>query len=690
MKKFFFLFLFMTSLLWAADFSVKTADKLFKNNQFYEALTIYENLLHKNPKNRELLYKLALSYLKIDSPDNGIKILKKLIQDNDKQALQSYKTLANFYISRNQFKQAQILLSEAHQKFNNEKSFMDSLFFVYENENNYDAFLKLFQNYPYSKPKELYYQLITLGVQNNKNTNIKKILEQTKPPIFKKELQAYYFRKMKQWDKSENLYKDLYNSTKQIFYIKELAQMFADAGQPTKAQTTLLSLLNNNKASYEQVSKLLYDFTYYKKAIELYKTMETKFGNNYSEKLINLYKLTYDYKNLIQEYMRYLQYSQDIDTTAENLAELAFVENQKSLVLSTLNQMLPTASPQMKLYIHIIFYKISERSSEKNKAQAELLWCVNKNVDFSFVKESIHQFIIRNWLNSALHIVQTITENKFYPSKQKYWLFLQSKIEFALSHYKEALNTLDSIPPTDSVLYYKAVNLTYLGQYKKSLSVLNKISKPKGKALTEIIVNNLILSNYKSADQYCGKLSKDREFYDETLFLKAYLFIMENKLDEASQNFKKLVSSGNGSYYTVEGLQELFILQDVFEKETNSQIRGVYTEALRNFMAHKYIKTINFLLQLKNSLPKYDFIWDYKIGQLYVLTQKFDKAKTYFQLVQNNDNAVDYLKASASEKIILLTQKRTIKQYQKLMMDYPSYVRQKEIRETLLEMKGSF
>jgi len=690
MKKFFFLFLFMTSLLWSADVSIKTADKLFKNNQFYEALTIYENLLRQNPKNRELLYKLALSYLKINSPDNSIKILKKLIQANDDYALQSYKTLANFYISRNQFKQALPVLTEAHQKFQNEKFFIDSLLFVYENENNYDAFFKLFQTYPYAKSRELYYQLITLGVHNHKTNTIQQVLDKTEPQVFKKELQAYYFRKIKQWDKAENLYKNLYNSTKQLFYIKELAKMFDDANQQSKAQSTLLSLLNNNEASYKQVAKLLYDFTYYKKTIELYKTMEKKFGNNYSKKLINLYKLTYDYKNLIQEYMNYLQYSQDIDTTADNLAEIAFVENQKALVFSTLNQWLPTASSQMKLYIHIIFYKIYERSSQKKEAQDELLWCVHKNVDFSFVKSSLHQFIIRNWLNSALQVVQNITENKFYPSKQKYWLLLQSNLEFALSHYKKSLETLDSIPPTDSVLYYKAVNLQYLGEYKKSLVLLNKISKPKGEVLIEKIVNNMILSNYKSAYQYCDELLKNKEFYNEALFLKAYISIMENKWDEASQTFEKLASFGLGSYYTVEGLQELFILQNVFQKETNSQIKSIYNEAIRNFMAHKYINTINLFSKLKKSLPKYDFIWDYKIGQLYVLAQKFDKAKMYFQLVEKNDKAVDYLKASAAEKIILLTQQPTIKQYQKLMMDYPSYIRQKEIRDTLLEMKGSF
>ena len=92
--------------------------------------------------------------------------------------------------------------------------------FVYQNQSDYKAFKNLFLQYPYNKPKDLYYQFIDLGIQKKQNSDVKKYIDGIKKSMLKDELQAYYFRKTGHLDSAEKIYRILFQNTKNIFYIK--------------------------------------------------------------------------------------------------------------------------------------------------------------------------------------------------------------------------------------------------------------------------------------------------------------------------------------------------------------------------------------------------------------------------------------------------------------------------------------
>ena len=110
--------------------SIKTAKMLEKKDQFNSAISIYTDLLIKNPTDRQVLRNLKLIYKKQNLYLEAIKFFELRII-NFPNDFNNYSTLGEFLYLNNQKLEAKSIWDSAIIKFNNQRSFYREILSIY-------------------------------------------------------------------------------------------------------------------------------------------------------------------------------------------------------------------------------------------------------------------------------------------------------------------------------------------------------------------------------------------------------------------------------------------------------------------------------------------------------------------------------------------------------------------------------
>ncbi|MFL2983569.1 MAG: tetratricopeptide repeat protein [Candidatus Neomarinimicrobiota bacterium] len=110
--------------------SIKTAHFLEKRGDIDGALSIYKDILNKNPKHNISIQKIKLLYLNYERYNDGIDFLKARIKINPNN-MKLYSELGEFYFLNNEKEKAQKIWSEGLTKFKNNRSYYRNMVSIY-------------------------------------------------------------------------------------------------------------------------------------------------------------------------------------------------------------------------------------------------------------------------------------------------------------------------------------------------------------------------------------------------------------------------------------------------------------------------------------------------------------------------------------------------------------------------------
>ncbi len=110
--------------------SLKTAKYLEKNGDINGSISIYMNILEKNPNHRTTIQKLKAIFLNHQLYNDGIKFLNKRMNNNPNNQ-KVYAELGEFYFLNEQISEAHKTWNNAQKKFINDRSFYRTMVSIY-------------------------------------------------------------------------------------------------------------------------------------------------------------------------------------------------------------------------------------------------------------------------------------------------------------------------------------------------------------------------------------------------------------------------------------------------------------------------------------------------------------------------------------------------------------------------------
>ena len=126
----------------AINYSIKTAKLLEKNNDLDNAISIYKDIINKNPNHRQSIRNLKSIYKKNQLYNEGIKFLESRII-NFPNDYNNYSELGEFYFLNNQIFKANSTWESGMKKFSNQRPFYRIMLSVYGKYNLHKDLLQL-------------------------------------------------------------------------------------------------------------------------------------------------------------------------------------------------------------------------------------------------------------------------------------------------------------------------------------------------------------------------------------------------------------------------------------------------------------------------------------------------------------------------------------------------------------------
>jgi len=689
---------------------LQQADALYNRQDFYGAVAIYQEAVKSSPEDKALRYRLAVCYLKINSAESAIPILKILSKDAADIGRDSSRLLVQYYLSKSLYRDAEALLSDAIARFPDDSGFRASLLSVYENLGSWDRALELL-GATVKKGPDFERKRIRYLVKLKRTTEASNIIEQglasLKDPDFWMELKAFFLRSTGATGPAEKLYLDIFRTTQDSTVLKECAMMYLERQDTASAGRVILSTVKeDNLASWNRAAQLLKDLALYNDLIGLYIRMEAKFPDQaFDRELISLYEYTGRYADLVSRTIAYLRKTGDFDFAGKRLSDLATLEGQRGLVTNVLGQSIrePSTPQDLRAWLLMVLYGIALREDDKTAASVRAAEIVRQETVPDFVFSASDDMALKGWFSEAMALLTDWISRSPDRKTTAACLIRVASLQYQMASYSNSLATLSRVEKgypglydRDSLLSYEGLSLLAAGKYQDAAGAFQEIAKKDGRVQFDLALCKLFLGSTDDALDLCRKARQDKASADDAALLEADIRLSRGETEDSLKLLEDFVSARASSPDAVTALIEMFVVKDVLSaKDAGAGIKD-YAAARILMFRRSFSEAADVFLSLSRSFPKYAYYFDYQSAMCYhyivASPDAAAKALSLFAGCGGNPKAPAYIRSHSLEMSgdILMSQSRSAEAadfYRKALISDPQYSRQKELRTKLANLK---
>ena len=557
------------------------AQELYLNNNYQEAVVLYEELLEKKPKSSNYITIIADCYRNLEAFDKAHKVLDKALLQNpnqyiyllekgqtynlEKKTTQAQKTFQKllstleknpkrlaFYAQ--QFKKY-LLLEEAvfcyellqKNKYNANYDYELARLYgsLSQKEKMFEAYLNYTQNNPsrLAIVKRRLQEFTSVDANSESNLLLKKILFkriQNTPITTYNELLSWLFIQEKDYTKAFLQERALYKRTHQSpMGLLGLARIALEDKEIESSKNTLKYLIQNSSLT-----------SYVLEAHQMLLKIESEQALNDLNKQVVVRET---YERLIKEYK---SHPKSIELTLDYAYFLAFKQNERKEAINILKELRkkPHINDLKKAKAEILLADVLLLNNQFNEALINYARAtehaknhpVAQEANFKVAKASYYTGDFK-WALTQLNVLKASTTQLIANDAMKLALLIedymdkeytnealarfakadllnfQEKPDKALEVYETLIDAQDAKTLQDAILYHKAQLLYEQKKYSQSLESTQKLIKNHSNSL----------------------------YFDDILYLQAKLHETLENIEAAKQSYKQLVFNHQDSiYYT--------------------------------------------------------------------------------------------------------------------------------------------
>jgi tetratricopeptide (TPR) repeat protein len=707
------LLLALPAAAWGQNF-LQLADELYGRQDYYGAVPLYQEASKKSPDDKQTRYKLAVCYLKINSAESAVPLLKVLAADTSDTGRDSVRLLVQYFLGRSLYRDAEALLADAVARFPDDSGFRESLLSVYENLGSWDRALALLDT-AVRKGADFERRRIRYLLKLKRTTEASNIIEQglASPgnQDFWKELKAYFLRASGDTAAAERLYLGLFASGRNPAVLKECAMMYLERQDSRSASRVVLSTIaENDPPSWTAAAQLLKDLALYDDLIGLYLRMESKFPDQaFDRELIGLYELTSRHREIVERTVAYLRKTGDLDFAARRLSDLAVVQGQLALVTNMLGRsaLSPETPEDLRSSLRMILYGIALRSDDRQAAAARAQEIVRSRRIPDFVLTAADDMTLKGWFDEASVLLADSVTNSPERKIAAACLIRSASIQYRTGKTARALASLAAVEAGYPGLYDRDAFATYRGlclmaaeRYAEAVEAFLSVSKKDGRLWLNASLCRLFLGSVDEALDLCRKARQDKAAADDAALLEADIRLSRGETAEALGILEDFVKGNPSSRAAVTALVEMFLVKNALSPEGGADRAKEYANArLLMFRGHD-TEAAGVFQSLAAALPKFGYYFDYQSAMCYHNSipsadapgEAADRALALFRRCCDNARAPAYVRSHSLEMSGDIQRARGLNAeaadlYRKALTSDPQYSRQKELRMKLADLK---
>ncbi len=682
------LILFTISNIFAQSLSIellKKGDDYFKHRNYYKASKIYEQLINDNEiKNKaKILYKLGVSYLKLQKNEEAYKIFIRLINNypDSKYKKDAIFKIVNYYKIRHKYREAINIMEKNLSYYLQDKKYKTSLLNLYIFAKKYERALSFLEKY-FSENKwfikkkveilqsEKKYKEAILLIKNN-------ITKYDDISLYKTLAELYDYTG--DVENSALWYKKAYYKSNDITYLINEGRMYISHNLKDKAiaiWNKIFEKYGYNVYSYQLIGNLYKEFGLYNELIKLYNEAIQR-GFDFRKNKIEILEVMGKIEEAVKEYVNMIT-DNNFTSIKNKILNIAFIEGYYDKVNNSLLALLNNHKKQLYIYPILIELYIKGNKIENGIYYIKKYTSL-KNYNKEYFSNLISLMLQKNLLTESEKIFS------FLYKKDKLSLTLKIKylnILYLTHNFDKLLkvaNTITSKKYKEELDYYKGIAYLEKKKYNKAKKYLEKHLN-KYFFFKKYIDTLIYTKDYNKAYSLIEKNIENKSFKeDELLFQEAIILLFLKNKENAESNFNKIIKDYPDSIYANDVAFYLFISENLKKEE-----KEYFYKYITYFYLKNYKTSLKYLNQIKNSLPAIEYL----------------KAKLYIKIKDYN-NSILILKKLIKEKnyvtpfameelgnlyLILNNKDKATTIFKKLLNNYPSYNNVQYIREKLLNL----